>query len=410
MNITLVSTFRNKGGAAIACSRLKTALNNQQTDVELLSQEGLSYWQQKVSKFCLARDILYTANALNDSKYRFAFSPARFGINIAQHPMIQRADIIHLHWINQGFLSLNSIEALANLQKPIVWTLHDMWAFTGGCHHSRTCTQYKQDCSDCWYLIKQRYQISERILQRKKEIFNQMNLHIITCSNWLGNCARQSSLLENKPIHIIPNALDTDLYNVADSKQEAKRALNLPENKFIIAMSAFNISDERKGFQYLKTATEYLLKQHPELKEKIHFLLVGLVKNPEVIELPVPFTCSGYITEEQKMVEIYKASDIFVLPSLEENLPNTIMEAMACGTPALAFDVGGISDLIDHKKNGYLAKYLSYEDLSEGLWWLYNCIIKDNRLQQNAHKKVSDNFSYNKISEQHIAIYRNILT
>ena len=420
MNITLVNTFEYKGGAAIACKRLQMALKAAGVSAELLVQDAqpkwehtttaLTAWQATFSKLRLAVEIANHLRILQSSTNKFAFSSAIAGVDISRHPLIQHADIVHLHWINQGFLSLHTLQKLAAIQKPIVWTLHDMWAFTGGCHHSRTCNHYQQSCGNCWYLKHPATNdYSYRIWQQKKQLFQQLNLHVVTPSKWLQRCAQQSSLLQQVPIQVIPNPLNTDDFQPTTDKNFVRQQLHLPLNKFIIAMSAFKVTDARKGFQQLREAIHLLLAQRPELQSIIHLVLIGDIKEPQDLSLPISFSCTGYLQEQAQIISLYQAADIFVLPSLEENLPNTIMEALACGIPALAFNVGGIADLIHHQYNGYLAKYPSPDDLANGILWLHDTLQQSQNLVANARKTVEKKFTFQTIAQQYITLYHDII-
>ena len=225
MKITILSTFDNFGGAAIAASRLNKALNNNGLSSNMLVQDrkgnlpnvesiAQNWFQKKLALLRFALDRYQFAFYEKNEDVRFIFSQVKIGVDIHNHPLVQQSDIVHLHWINFGFLSLNSLEKLFITNKPIVWTLHDMWVFTGGCHYSRECTNYERNCGNCVQFLKNPSEndLSHQVWERKKKIFSKANLTIVTCSEWLAQKARESSLLEDKTIISIPNPIDTDVF------------------------------------------------------------------------------------------------------------------------------------------------------------------------------------------------------
>lgn len=418
MKITLVNTYDTRGGAAIACKRLREALTANRIETSMLVQEvskdhpgiftknkGFIYTLQGRFRFYL--DTFFFTLFEASSRFRFAFSAAITGTDISRHPLIRNADIIHLHWINQGFLSLRDIRKLTTLQKPVVWTLHDMWPFTGGCFHSGTCMNFTGKCGNCFFLkAPHENDLSHRVWKRKEEAFRKLDLHVVTCSNWLANRAKQSSLFGFRSVAVIPNPIDTSVFKPSD-RAAARRQLELPQNKFIISMSAFKPLNEKKGFEYLRKALEKLVLSRPELKDNLLILVIGYVPGESPFTLPIEYRITSYIHNEEEMAAYYNASDLFILPSLEENLPNTIMEALACGVPALAFDTGGIKDLIDHQVNGYLAEFGSVEDLANGILWIKNA--PGEQLARQARAKVLGNYTYEIVTRQYAALYKNLL-
>jgi len=421
MKITLLNTYDSIGGAAIACKRLHHALTRYGEQSTMLVQGKKSTEKSIVEvgknilgdksalfRFALEKLFFYPFEKSRDS--RFSFSLSNTGINLSGNASINQSDIIHLHWINQGFLSLKGIRKLFQLKKPIVWTLHDMWAFTGGCHHARNCENYKTECRNCPYLaIPNPTDLSYKIWNRKKTIFKEADLTIVTPSKWLAERAGESSLLAGKTIINIPNPIDINLFIPAD-KTATKKELGLPENKTIIAFAALITSHFYKGAEYLLNGLKYLAEKYPEHTNKFAILMLGNNKDKKELDLPFECITPGYISDEKLMIKYYQASDIFILPSLEENLPNTIMEAMSCGTPAIAFNVGGIPEMIDHEINGYLAAYKSVEDLVNGIIWLSEDNIRYQALAKKAREKVVAQYSFEIIAKKYSDLYKNLLT
>ncbi len=415
MNILLINTYQQRGGAAVACQRLFKAHQQQGLSVKLLVQEGQqiahnttfianSYWQRKkaFTRFTLER--LSFLPYERDKRIRFAFSPAQVGVDISQHPLVKEADVLHLHWINFGFLSLKSLRKLVQLDKPIVWTLHDMWTFTGGCHYAGTCNNYVDKCGKCHFLKRPHEKdLSYRIHKKKQALFAKANLHVVTCSQWLQSLAKESSLLRNKAVISIPNPIDTQVFQPLAAKA-ARIDLKLPESSFLVLFGAMNVADERKGFRYLEQALQWLRKETTSLP--IELIIFGNVDKLTSWNFPFPVHFLGSIQDQSILRKVYAAADVFVLPSLEDNLPNTVMESMACGTPVVAFETGGLPEMIDPLKNGYLAKYKDAKDLAKGI-----LAIQDKTVDwsSNARQKVLDNYTEETVSKQYVQLYKSLI-
>jgi len=420
MHITLINTSETKGGAAVACNRLLKALNSQQILANLLVQKKQSnsplvisttnsYFKSELNFFRFAYERLIFSLKEKTKEVRFAFSLANTGEDISNNNLINQSDIIHLHWINFGFLSLQSLEKLFALNKPTVWTLHDLWSFTGGCHYSGNCLAYQTECRNCPFL-KHPYNkdISNTIWNRKHKIYANKNITFVACSKWLADLAKKSQLLKNFRIESIPNPIDITIYNHLE-KQSLRNSMNLDNNKKYILFGSMNIEDKRKGFYYLCQALEILHKKHPELQESIELIVFGKSNHAVFRKLPYKTNDLGVLNEENKIVQAYNIADLFILPSLEDNLPNTIMESLSCGTPAVAFNTGGIPEMIEHKSNGYLAEYKNAEDLANGIFWIL--FQSDNiKTEVNARKKVIDSYTYEIVASRYKKLYDELLS
>lgn len=420
MKTILINTF-DKGGAGVASFRLCEAFNSEGTvQAQLMYLHGSSsenevhiladgFLKKKIALAKLALEKLPFSSLVKDRDDRFRFSTATQGYNLSKNSLLKEADIIHLHWINNGFLSVEDIGRLQKLNKPIVWTMHDMWAMTGGCHHSRECENYQQQCGNCFYLKNpSNNDISNKVNIRKLEAYNNLDMTFIACSNWLAERAKKSSLLGDKRVEVIPNPIDTTVFKPT-SKTNAKGKFGLNNDTICISFVAADVGNARKGFEYLRKALWLLKEKHAEWGDKIKLLVMGEEKTDVNLDLPFDYTFTGYLTDEEKIIDFYNASDVFVLPSLEENLPNTIMEALSCGVPSVAFEVGGIPDLIDHKQNGYLAKYMDIDDLAKGIEESIIESQNSNRLQTNARDKAVTNYDYKIIAPKVEAIYKSVL-
>ncbi|TAF43894.1 MAG: glycosyltransferase [Sphingobacteriales bacterium] len=417
MKVSLINTADSGGGAAVACKRLLNALRNK-VQVNMLVQYKsdvclaiISVLKHKldfiIAKLNFLRErISFIAFYEKNKTVRFAFSTANVGIDISKNRVITQSDILHFHWINQGFLSLNNLQKLFDLNKPIVFTLHDMWAFTGGCHYAGKCTHFMQQCGNCKFLTRPYGDdISKKGWMLKQQLFaRNSNITFVACSHWMAQQARKSSLLQNFNIQSIPNPIDTTLYKPLN-KSEIRKKWGLNADAKIILFGAANINDKRKGIAYLLEALNILKKQYPN--QMLDIVLFGKNKGFDSAQIPFSTISLPIITNEQALVEIYNLASVFVLPSLEDNLPNMVIEALACGIPVVAFNQGGIPEMIDHQQNGYVAQYQSSNDFAQGIHWvLHN---KGNNLQKNALKKVMDTYAEDIIAKQYIDLYQSVL-
>ena len=421
MKVTLINTTDAGGGAPAACMRLLNALRLQHVDARLLVQQKktdsnsvIGIVKDTVSKLkarltFLAERIPFILFHERDKTVRFAFSTANAGTGIINHPLVKDADILHLHWTNSGFLSIDDLKELINIGKPIVWTLHDMWTFTGGCHYSGTCQRFKNECGSCPFLRDaSENDLSHKGWLRKADLYTQAkNLTFVACSSWLAGVAGTSSLINKFPITNIPNPIDIDVFSPRDRVTE-RRKRGISDNAKIVLFGAANINDKRKGIKYLVEALQ-LLKQNTTEASAIEVVIFGKNKHFDVTQLPFPVHQLNIITDEVELACIYSMADVFVTTSLEDNLPNMVMEAMACGTPVVAFNTGGIPEMIDHLQNGYLANLASAQGIANGV---AHILYSDNaeQLSDNARQKVLDNYTNNKVANQYIDLYRSVLS
>jgi glycosyltransferase involved in cell wall biosynthesis len=408
MKILLLSTFETFGGAAVACRRLMQALNKSDNNVWMYVQEkksGTSHVisnEGKISKFLskfrfVIERVFFLFYEKNKS-VRFQFSPAIVGLSLNRNTIFQKADVIHLHWTQFGFLSIKSLEEIFQSNKPVVITLHDMWYFTGGCHYSRACDNYERSCGNCEQFLStpSSNDLSHKLWLKKQKLFNQYknNIQVVACSQWLASIAQTSSIFRGYKIHAIPNPIDIELFKPTTFENQ---------NKKIILFAAMKISDERKGWTYLLEALNYL--SFSIEFNNVELLIMGHVDEKDLKNIPFNYTCTGYLSNVTQIIETYQKATVFAMPSLEDNLPNTIMEAMACGTPSVGFNQGGIPEMITHLKNGYVADYKSSEDFANGLKYvLTSNDLSD--LRKKARNKVELHYSEEIVAQQYKAIYQ----
>ena len=421
MRILLLNTSELTGGAAIACNRLMHALNASGCEAKMLVRDKQTNDPDVVSinngkikqllnkwRFYWERGVIFLHNHFS-RKDLFRVSIANTGNDISQHPLVKEADIIHLHWVNQGFLSLRDIEKLTQLGKPIVWTMHDMWPCTGGCHHSRECNNYQTQCHNCFYLLEgtNKKDLSCRTFQRKLLLFAKADIHFVTCSQWLCKRAETSALFANQSCISIPNPINISLYH-PNERASARTALGLPidEMKLVLFGSA-KITDERKGIHYMIEACKKIAAN--DKSNRIGLVVFGAQSTSMVGATPMKTYPLEYLSNFKDIVNLYNAVDVFVTPSLEENLPNTIMESMACGTPCVGFKTGGIPEMIDHKQNGYIAEYQDAEDLARGIRYVLEEADYE-QLSRNARQKVEQCYAESVVAKKYMELYNEQLT
>jgi glycosyltransferase involved in cell wall biosynthesis len=419
LKIIHLSTSDLNGGAAIAAYRVyKAQLKNSNLDPHFLVQQKKSNddsvtafvpssFKRFISTLNIWADELTIRMFSEKSKGRFTFPS--FGENLAKNKLIKECDVINLHWISGAFLSLNSLEQLKQLNKPIVWTQHDMWAFTGGCHYTAGCEKFITSCSICPKLIfKSENDFSAKIFKRKKVIFDQMNLTLVSSSNWLAEESMRSELLRTKNSHVIPTPIDFNIYTNIN-KEKARTDLRLPLGKKLILAGAMNLEDERKGFHFLIEALQNIYNSNNKLCSELELVVFGKLDETVFNKIPFKVHQLGRLNNEDDIVKAYNTADIYLAPSLEDNLPNTIMEAMSCGIPVVAFNVGGIPDMIDHNTNGILATLLSSEELANGIKLLLNDDSLRKNFSNSAREKVIKNFDQIIIAEKYFEVYKSLL-
>ena len=416
MRVLIVNTSERIGGAAIAAGRLMDALKNNGIKAKMLVREkqtdrisvtGLKKNGWRVWQFIWERILIWKENQFRKHNL-FAVDIANTGTDITSIPEFQEADIIHLHWINQGMLSLNDIQKILQSGKPVVWTMHDMWPCTGICHHARECNKYHQECHHCPYIYKggSKKDLSNQVFKKKKELYQLAPITFITCSQWLKGRAGQSALLNGHTIVDIPNPINTSLFKPQNTLV-ARNRMGLPTDKKLILFGSVKVTDKRKGIDYFIESCKLLAETHQELKEELGVVVYG--KNSEQLKSLIPFQVFplDFINSDKELVNVYNAVDLYVTPSLEENLPTTIMEAMACGVPCVGFNVGGIPEMIDHLHNGYVAEYKSAEDLANGVIWTLN-ESEYHTLSEEACRKAVSNYSESIIAKKYIDIFNKI--
>lgn len=378
MRVLLVNTSERIGGAAIAASRLLRALNRHGVEAEMLVRDkqtdnprvaALGRGPVQQMRFVAERADICLRNRLSRQNL-FAIDAGRFGTDITRRPEFQRANVIHLHWVNQGMLSLRDIQRICQSGKRVVWTMHDMWPFTGICHYADTCEGWLTGCGNCRLLQRPAANdLSHQTYERKQRLLALHQIGFAACSDWLADLARRSPLLQNQKVVSIPNAIDTARYTPAadGGRRAVRRRLGLPEDKRLLLFVAYKVTDEKKGFVYLREAVEHLCAQQPAWRDNVAVVAVGREASTVAGTFPTEVCPVEYVSDPQVMIDYYRAADLLVMPTLMDNLPNTIVESMACGTPCVGFEIGGLPQMIRHGETGLLACYKDAEDFAHCL-------------------------------------------
>lgn len=418
LKVVHLNTYDGNGGAGRGCLRLSNALIAQGIDSRIVVHYKFGQdphiktfnnnaFQKGWTAASIILERVLAKRYLKPLRTPFSFT--WFGRSVVNHPDVKAADVIHLHWINHGFLNPKHLAELAKLKKPIVWTFHDSNAFTGGCHVRYSCEHFLRQCGNCPLLVNASdNDISHRQWLQKNQGYANLDFNIIAPSSWMQNSVLKSSLMMGRVVQRIPNTLETDTFKPID-KIEAKKKAGLNPEKFVF-LSGFMPSrkDLHKGTQYLLDSLDILKSRFGTKSEDIELVVFGNRNTEGVPEFPFKTTFLGTIKDDAQLANCYAAADAFLIPSLEDNLPYTVMESLACGTPVVAFTTGGIPDMVEHKHNGYLAEYRSSESFADGMEWM----IKNNDralLQRNARQTVIEKFSEEVVAEQHIALYQELV-
>lgn len=403
MKVLIVNASDIQGGAARAAYRLHQGLLAESVDSAMLVQskssddytviEPNTKTQKAFSKLRPLLDSIPLRWYKNRSQTLFSLNWLPFS-NVVDRINDINPDIVHLHWINNGFIR---IEDLIRIKAPIVWSLHDMWPFTDGYHYDP-----RFDVNDCGLPSEPQLSYQVKVFLRKKKTYGKFNnVTINGLSKWLHDCSKSSSLLGDKPHVNLPNPIDTKAYSPFN-KSYARDLFNLPLNRKLVLFGAMGAtSDPRKGFKelaeslsLLNTDVELVVfgsrkpELPPDFKQKVHYL--------------------GQLHDDVSLRVLYSAADVMVVPSLQENLSNAIMESLSCATPVVGFDIGGNGDLIEHQKTGYLAKPFDTADLAKGMEWILNAKNHE-ELCHNARDKVLREFDSQVVAEKYIELYKSIL-
>lgn len=411
VKVAIINRSDVRGGAALSSYRLMQALRQEGVEATMLVCDAMEHDAHVVSyarsipdkyHFLAERIQIFCNNGFSRDNL-FKVDTADWGRDLSNHPVVREADVVMLNWINQGALSLDSIARICRTGKPVVWTMHDMWNCTGICHHAYHCEHYRDMCGACMYLTSQSSaDLSHRSWRKKKALYEFPNLHFVAVSNWLAEKCRQSSLLCNKSVEVIPNTMPVESF-AYNRKPNADVGLQ-PEVK-VLAMGAARLDDPVKGFDVLIDTTRFIREFRPQLAPKLHLVLFGDIRNASLLQqLALPYTHIGAI-RSNRIADVMSHADIVLSTSLYESFGATLIEGQAAGCVPVTFGNGGQTDIVDHLRTGYVAQYKSCEDMANGIEWAVSASIDRAML----HNEVVNRFSPQVIARRYIDYFSSLL-
>jgi len=413
MKVLLLNATDIEGGAARGTTRLLQGLRDGGTDARMLVQQKFDgdpciagpegAFARGASRLRRSLDRLLVAAF--SGKLDVTFSAALMPDNLPSRVAAFAPDLLHLNWMGYGMMR---VETLPHLNLPLVWTCHDSWPFTGGCHIPHDCTRYRESCGNCPVLgSSAAHDLSNRVWRRKEKAWRDLDLTVVAPSSWLAGCAGSSSLFCHlKPV-VIPNGLDTDLFRPLE-RQAARDLLSLPQDRKLLLFGAKDgIQDANKGFSLLVEALHKLASD--QALGDLELVVFGSAEPRECRAPGIATRYLGWIDDETTLNRLYAAADAFVFPSLQESFGYTALEAMASGTPCVAFRQGGVIDIVDHGVNGYLARPYEPDDLAAGIAWVLEDPARTRMLSDQARRKAVANFSLAEVAGRYAELYRELI-
>lgn len=412
--VVLVNHSDTLGGAAIVTFRLMQALRQIGVDVRMVvytktsEEENVANVSTRFFRglaFCLERLQILLAIGFNYVDL-YKVSTGSFAVNVHHHPWIKEADIVCLNWINQGLLGIGGVRQLHLMGKKIVWTLHDMWAMTGICHHAYECDHYLDKCGECPFLSGggKPTDMSHKYWKKKLRLYDEVPIHFVTVSHWLEKAARHSSLLNGRDIRTIHNPFPINQFYVNPPRD--LYSIVTPEKPYVLLFGAARIDDPIKGIDYTIDALNYIFDNHPEIASKTCIYFFGNQKDPQVLDrLRFSHRSFGLITDFKIIRYLYSIATAVISTSLYETLGGTLVEGQAGGALPVTFGIDGRADVVEHLKNGYIARYKDYRDVAEGILWAINSKIP----REELHESVRERFSGPAIAGQYAALFSEII-
>lgn len=385
------------GGAYKAAARISECVKLYGVDSEVLirSKKYENTVGQEIFKNNFEKIFSKIKNLFNLILSKGEIISDYFGTNITKYTKIKEADIIVLHWVN-SFISYRGVEQLQKMGKPIVWVMHDMWLFTGGCHIDQFCGGYEKNCIHCPFLDLKNSTISKCNYKRKCKMLNDSDIVLVGPSEWIVECAKKSKITNRQEIVKISNPIDTAIFYRRNNEKLLREKFGIPQNRKVILFGAMRSNeDKNKGFQFLEQALS-------KLEQKDYVIVVfGNISEIKIPNVSMEIISLGMINDENILAELYSCADVFVAPSLQESFGYTVSEALACGTPVVAHRTTGILDQIQHKKNGYLISIRDSEGLKKGIEWCVN-----NRKSMENYLLLNNNYLV--IGQQYLDLFNKI--
>jgi len=409
MKILHIVAGELSGGAARGAYWLHQGLLEQCVDSRVLTTSKKTYGDATVTTLAsnkkgklsvfLRRQADANFQALYRNRQKVIFSTGLVGCDFTRTKEYQKADIIHLHWICGGMVNMRH---LAKIDKPIVWTMRDMWPMTGGCHYSMDCEQYKTGCGKCVQLgSKHGFDLSRWMLKRKRN-YLPGHTKLVGISHWLSDCTRQSALYQGFDVRTIHNNINTSDFFPVD-KGLARHMLGIDSDRPVVLAGAHSLQSFYKGF-------DVYLQAIKQLESDVLFVFFGSLDKQIVDSLNCEYVNMGFLHDTVSLRLAYSAADVFVAPSKMDAFGKTLAEAMACGTPVVCFNETGPKDIVGHQVTGYKAKPFEASDLRKGIEWvLFRDAADQAKLRQNARARAVRIFDTRVIAKQYIDLYEKLL-
>ncbi len=410
-DVLYLSTYAHSGGQSIAANRIHSGLRAIGINSKMLALHSDGGSKEKHDEIHVAKpgkeefwgpwnDEIFLKDYPNISQSH-KISPAVAGVDICKYIEEFNPRIVQMHWINDGFVKM---EDLPKINRKIVWRLADCWAFTGGCFYLTGCERYKTGCHNCPRLQSNKDEdMSYSVWQRKAEAFKNTDMTVVVPSMWMKELVKNSGLMKDKEVTVIPNGMDMNIYYPED-KMAARKELGIPLDKKVVLFGAGSPSDPRKGADLLRAAISKLGPKHRD-----EYYLVVFGGNHRPADFGIPMAYFRYIGDNKKLRLVYSAGDVMIVPSREESFGQTVTEAMACGTPVVTFLHTGPASAIDHQKTGYLANYCDIDDLASGIEWVLADDKRMKTLSENARQKVETTYDIKVVARQYQELYEHLL-
>ncbi len=416
MRVLHINTSDWGDETAVAANRLADALKNNGIKAKMLVRhkrtEQITVARLPQSPLSGIRTLCGNLSAWKTNRIRKStgcrLDTADTGTDITSQPEFKEADIIHLHDTTDGLLSLKDIRSIIDSGKPVVWTLHDVWPFTGICHHNGTCTAYRTACSRCPMLNGQgkEHDLSTAVFKRKQQMLRGAHILFVASTGWLEKAARQSALLTGQEIVCIPNTICTHTFH-PEGQKAARLAFNLPADKKLLLFRTSPTGTQQAEYDTMAETCRILKETMGEEAEGIGIVVTGKDAELSGTALPFPVYTVEDIKDDKQLAKLYNAADAVVATSCEGGQSGLLMEAMACGVPCVGFDTGDFTEIITHKQNGFLAKPHHPEELAEGIRFVLDTDVHGQLSSQAVHKVLSD-FGETHIASRYIALYHRI--
>ncbi|OPX66033.1 MAG: putative glycosyl transferase [Methanoregulaceae archaeon PtaB.Bin009] len=422
INIVQIHTEDVGGGASNAAYRLYTGIKSLNPTIHILvkyknsdnpdvipvlpDNDKLDLEIKLSSEFVHQHYVNKNRSGLSNT----LFSYPLIGYNFGHSNVIKNADVVNLHWIS-FFCSLSGLSKIIDMRKPIVWTLHDQWVLTGGCHYTSGCNQYLDKCIRCLQLVNDERQLPSHFYKRKRELLKRMNPVIVTPSHWLADTLKKDIFFQNMRVEVIPNSIDTALYTNIP-KKTARDRLNIPLDGFYLLFCINNAAEKRKGIHFLISSLQYCMDDpaffHKVTAGEIRVMCFG---DPRgwTNTTGIPLISLGRIKSESELCTVYSAANLFLVPSTDDNLPNIVMEAMSCGTPTIAFKIGGIPEMIRHGLNGCIVEQTTARAYATMILELCNNPDHCKQMSEHCRTIAIQNYSLDVQANRYLDLYGELV-